>query len=107
MNYVDYLFPPEGSKSGTTRMRNCDTYTTKVYSRFAAHFSDIKVHTIGPSFLAEMVCDDLNATRICAAFQKSTLAHNHVSPKGSLAGGCLSALQLQTLENISVDLHKE
>merc|ERR1712194_344808 len=92
----------------TTTMRKVpEIYTTKVYSQFAAYFSDIKVHTVGPNLMAEIVCDDLNATRSCAAFRRSPLEHKHVSSKGSLAGGCLSALQLQTLENISADLHKE
>jgi len=107
--FVDWLFPPDGSRSGTTSVRRAlGLNISSLYRRYAVHFSDIRVHTLGPNLVTEIVCDDLNATRTCAVLRESTMEHYHISPspKGSLSG-CLSPLQLQELEDVSADLHKE
>lgn len=36
--YVDWLFPPDGSRSGNTNLRNSHLFVPHVYNRYAAHF---------------------------------------------------------------------
>ena len=81
-------------------------FTTAVYSRYAAHFSDIRVHTLGPSLMTDIACDDLNASKTCSWFRKAVVEMSNVRTKGSTAGKCLSLVQAQKLERISIDLHR-
>ena len=83
-----------------------DLFTTSVYSRYAAHFSDIRVHTLGPSLMADIICDDLNASKTCSCFKKSVAKAKNVRTKGSTAGKCLDPAQQQKLENLSIELHR-
>lgn len=82
------------------------TFTTAVYRRYAAHFSDIRVHTLGPSLMADIVCNDLTASRTCASFRKFPMIQMNVRRRGDSGGACLSRLQQQKLEHISVELHQ-
>ncbi|CAK0790898.1 unnamed protein product [Prorocentrum cordatum] len=85
-----------------------NSFTTNVYKRYASVFADIKVHTLGPSLMAEIACDDLEATTTCAYFQRAALKSYNVKAASSTRGReCLSAYQLQKLQNISFDLHME
>lgn len=81
-------------------------FTTSVYKRYASAFSDVRVHTLGPSLMSEIACDDLEASTTCAAFQKSDV-HSFNSKAASVPRECLNAHRLQKLENISIDLHRE
>ena len=82
---------------------NC--FTTAVYSQYAAHFSDIRVHMLGSSLMTDIACDDLNASRTCSSFRKAMIKRENARAKGSPAGKCLSRMQEQKLENLSIDLH--
>ncbi|CAK0799537.1 unnamed protein product [Prorocentrum cordatum] len=42
------------------------SFTISLHSRYAAHFSDVKVHVMGPDMMTHIVCDDFNATNTCA-----------------------------------------
>ena len=81
-------------------------FNTSVHSRYAAHFSDIRVHTLGPSLMADIACDDLNASKTCSWFKKSVAKAKNVRTKGSTAGKCLDPAQQQKLENLSIELHR-
>jgi len=80
--------------------------STSVYSKFAAHFSDVVMHSLDPSLLIDIACDDLGAPMTCASFRRSEMTFKNVKQKKS-TGECLSPAQLQTLETISIDLHRK
>ena len=82
-------------------------YATEVKRRYSTYFSDVKVREMGDNLLTEITCDDLNATQTCAAFRKSKMGHEHISKRGPSSGECLSPMQLQHLERVSVELHEE
>jgi len=85
---------------------NVNSFTTSVYKRYASAFADVKVHTLGPSLMADIACDDLEARTTCAYFQRSAPKPHNV--KAATSGReCLSAYQLQKLQNISFELHME
>lgn len=81
-------------------------YVTSVYSRYAAHFSDVRVHTMGPSLMTDIVCDDLNASRTCSWFRTAAIEKKNVRNKGPEAGECLNPAQQHMLERLSIDLHR-
>ncbi|CAK0806445.1 unnamed protein product [Prorocentrum cordatum] len=47
------------------------SFTTSLHSRYAAHFSDVKVHVMGPDMMTDIVCDDFNAANTCATSRKA------------------------------------
>ncbi|CAK0846978.1 unnamed protein product [Prorocentrum cordatum] len=81
------------------------SFTTSLHSRYAAHFSDVKVHVMGPDMMTDIACDDFNATNTCAMSRKDKMMQLNVRAKSS-PGECLSSLQLQTLRTISIELHR-
>merc|ERR1712194_515996 len=84
------------------------SFTTSAYKRYAAIFSDVRVHMLGPSLMTEIVCDDLHASKTCDHFQASTLEPYNVKANFTVRGrGCLSSHQLQKLETMSINLHRE
>mmetsp|Transcript_88316 Transcript_88316/g.233639 ORF Transcript_88316/g.233639 Transcript_88316/m.233639 type:complete len:307 (-) Transcript_88316:210-1130(-) len=80
--------------------------STSVYSKYAAHFSDVVMHSLDSSLLTNIACDDLGAPMTCASFRRSEMTFKNVKQKKS-TGECLSPAQLQTLETISIDLHRK
>ncbi|CAK0797922.1 unnamed protein product [Prorocentrum cordatum] len=80
--------------------------STSVYSRYAAHFSDVVMHSLDSSLLANIACDDLGAPRACAWFQGAKVRNANVKRKEDSTGECLSPAQRQTMETISIDLHR-
>lgn len=80
-------------------------YVTSVYRRYAAHFSDVRVHIMGPSLMTDIVCDDLNASQTCSWFRAAKIGKENARTKGSEAGKCLNPAQQQELERLSVYLH--
>lgn len=99
MGFVDWL-----SDSEMQHRAYNDVFTTSVYRRYALHFSDIRVHTLGPSLMANIACDDLRAQTTCASFRKSSLSEKHIKEQGESVE-CLSPAQRQQLLNISMELH--
>ena len=81
-------------------------FTTAVYSRYAVYFSDIRVHTLSPSIMTDIACDDLNASRTCSWFRTAVIDKKNVRANVFAAGKCLSPAQEQKLENISIHLHQ-
>jgi len=81
------------------------SFTTSLHSRYAAHFSDVKVHVMGPDMMTDIVCDDFNAANTCATSRKAKVMKLNVRTKSS-PHECLSSLQLQTLRTISIELHR-
>lgn len=82
-------------------------FSTSVYSRYAAHFSDVVVHKLDSSLLTNIACDDLGAPMTCDSFRKSEMVTRNVKTKGNSTGECLSPAQRQTLENMSIDMHRK
>lgn len=87
-------------------------FTTSVYKRYAANFSDVRMHILGPSLLAEIVCDDLHAKNTCDHCQASNMSvhnakANYTQTSHTTADGCLSSDILQKLLTMSIDLHRE
>mmetsp|Transcript_35274 Transcript_35274/g.79918 ORF Transcript_35274/g.79918 Transcript_35274/m.79918 type:complete len:306 (+) Transcript_35274:119-1036(+) len=80
--------------------------STSVYSKYAAHFSDVVMHSLNSSLLANIACDDLGAPMTCASFRRSEMTHENVKRKEDPTGDCLSPAQRQTMETISIDLHR-
>jgi len=80
--------------------------STSVYSKYAAHFSDVVMHSLDSSLLTNIACDDLGAPMACASFRRSEMTHENVKQKEDSTGDCLSPAQRQTMETISIDLHR-
>jgi len=103
-----------GSKPGfalwltDSRMKEyaANASSTSVYSRYAAYFIDVVMRNLDSSLMANIACDDLGASRTCALFRESKMASLNVRATDMSAGECLSPAQLQTLENISIEMHR-
>jgi len=80
--------------------------STSVYSKYAAHFSDVVMHNLDSSLLTHITCEDLGAPMACAWFRRSDMAHHNVKRMEDSTGECLSPAQRQTMETISIDLHR-
>jgi len=80
--------------------------STSVYSKYAAHFSDVVMHSLNSSLLTNIACDDLGAPMACAWFRRSDMIHKNVKHREDSTGECLSPAQRQTMETISIDLHR-
>jgi len=104
--FADWLFEPRFGNVTELESR-IRGFTTSVYSRWLPHFPDVKVHELGPDLMTNVACDDLNATRTCAAFYQAQMVEAHVSHREPTSGECLSPLLLRQLENISMSLHQE
>jgi len=90
----------------TMEMWAANRSSTSVYNRYAAHFSDVVMHSLNSSLLANIACDDLGAPRACAFFRRAKMKHANVKRKEDSTGECLSPAQRQTMETISIDLHR-